>query len=168
MAVTIDQIYDKVFKLAGAGYDKDDVDRFLDEICDEMENMQKRIAQLEEDLKKTELEEKAAKAAAEKAAPVVVKNEGSALNTHMLEGILLSAQRLADEAVDNAKSKAAAIVKEAEEQAAKIVEDARGEKEKLTSQLGGLREGVAEYKKSFKALLEKYENLIEKEDFLAE
>ena len=48
------------------------------------------------------------------------------------------------------------------------MEDARGEKEKLTSQLGGLREGVAEYKKSFKALLEKYENLIEKEDFLAE
>ena len=168
MAVTIDQIYDKVFKLAGAGYDKDDVDRFLDEICDEMINMQERIEKLEKDVETAVNAEKAARAAAEQAAPVVVKNEGAALNTHMLEGILVSAQRLADEAVENAKVKAASIVKEAEEQAAKIVEDARGEKDKLTSQLGGLREGVAEYKKSFKALLEKYENLIEKEDFLAE
>lgn len=166
MAVTIDQIYDKVFKLAGTGYDKDDVDRFLDEICDEMINMQERIEKLEKDVEVAKSEAKAARAAAENAAPVVVKNEGAALNTHMLEGILVSAQRLADEAVENAKAKAASIVQEAEEKAAKIVEDARGEKEKLTSQLGELREGVAQYKKGFKALLEKYEELIEKEEFL--
>jgi len=168
MALTIDDIYDKEFAVKGGGYDCDDVDRFLDEICDEMANMAERIEGLEKELEKAELEVKASKAAAEKAAPVVVKNESSTLNTQMLEGILLSAQRLADESVENAKTKAQAIVKEAEEQAAKIVEDARVEKETLSSQMDGLRSSVAEYKKSFKALIEKYQTLLDKEDFLGE
>ena len=36
MALTIDDIYDKEFALKGGGYDRNDVDQFLDEICDEM------------------------------------------------------------------------------------------------------------------------------------
>ena len=40
MALTIDDILDKEFALKGGGYDRDDVDQFLDEICDEMTNMQ--------------------------------------------------------------------------------------------------------------------------------
>ena len=39
MALTIDDIYDKEFALKGGGYDRNDVDQFLDEICDEMANM---------------------------------------------------------------------------------------------------------------------------------
>ena len=39
MALTIDDIYDKEFALKGGGYDRNDVDQFLDQICDEMANM---------------------------------------------------------------------------------------------------------------------------------
>ena len=56
MALTIDDIYDKEFALKGGGYDRNDVDQFLDEICDEMTNMQERIDQLESELSKARAE----------------------------------------------------------------------------------------------------------------
>ena len=61
MALTIDDIYDKEFALKGGGYDRNDVDQFLDEICDEMTNMQERIDQLESDLSKARAEAEAAR-----------------------------------------------------------------------------------------------------------
>ena len=69
MAITIDDIYDKEFALKGGGYDRDDVDQFLDEICDEMTNMQEKITSLESDLQKAQDELKAAREAV-KPAPV--------------------------------------------------------------------------------------------------
>ena len=164
MALTIDDIYDKEFALKGGGYDRNDVDQFLDEICDEMTNMLEHIEKLEKDLQQAHMEVEAA----QNAAPVVVKSEPVAQTSATLEGILLSAQRLADEAVENAKTKAQGIVKEAEEKAEKIVDEARTEKETLSGQLVGLRKSVAEYKKGFQTLLEKYKTLLENEDFLGE
>ena len=167
MALTIDDIYDKEFAIKGGGYDRNDVDQFLDEICDEMTNMLEHIEKLEKNLAQAQNELEAAKAA-QKTAPVVVKSEPIAQTSATLEGILLSAQRLADEAVENAKNKAQGIVKEAEEKAEKIVDEARAEKETLSGQLDGMRKSVAEYKKSFQALIEKYKTLLDNEDFLGE
>ena len=168
MALTIDDIYDKEFAVKGGGYDCDDVDRFLDEICDEMANMAEHIQALEKKLEQAQMEAKAAKANAEVPAPVVAKSESASLNTHMLEGILLSAQRLADEAMENATAKAQGIIDEAKVEAAKIVENAKTEQETLTAQMGTLRSSVAEYKKGFKTLIEKYKTLLDSEDFLGE
>ena len=168
MALTIDDIYDKEFALKGGGYDRNDVDQFLDEICDEMTNMLEHIEKLEKELQQAHMETEAARASAQKAAPVVVRNEPVAQTSATLEGILLSAQRLADEAVENAKTKAQGIVKEAEEKAEKIVDDARNEEKTLSAQLESMRKSVAEYKKGFQALIEKYKTLLENEDFLGE
>ena len=166
MALTIDDIYDKEFALKGGGYDRNDVDQFLDEICDEMTNMLEHIEKLEGDLKQAQMEVEAAKAAAQNAqaaAPVVVKSEPIARTSETLEGILLSAQRLADEAVANAKSKAEGIVKEAQEKAEKIVDDAKAEKDTLGGELDTLRKSVAEYKTGFMTMLEKYKKMLENE-----
>lgn len=168
MALTIDDIYDKEFALKGGGYDRNDVDQFLDEICDEMANMLDHIEKLEKDLQKAHMEVEAAKASAQSAAPVVVKSEPVAQTSATLEGILLGAQRLADEAVENAKAKADDILKEAAEKAEKIVDEARTEKENLVGQLDGMRKSVADYKKSFQALIEKYKTMLDNEDFLGE
>lgn len=168
MALTIDDIYDKEFALKGGGYDRNDVDQFLDEICDQMISMQEEMDKLQKDLQKAQMEAEAAKAAAQNAAPVVVKSEPVTQTSATLEGILLSAQRLADEAVENAKVKAEAIVKEAEEKAEKIVGEARTEKETLSGKLDGMRKSVADYKKNFQALIEKYKTLLDNEDFLGE
>jgi len=163
MALTIDDIYDKEFALKGGGYDRNDVDQFLDEICDEMTNMQEHIEKLEKALQSAQMETEAAKAAAQKAAPVVVKSEPVARTSETLEGILLSAQRLADEAVANAKTKAEDIVKEAQEKAEKIVDEAKAEKTTLGTELETLRKSVTEYKAGFLTMIEKYKKMLENE-----
>lgn len=163
MALTIDDIYDKEFALKGGGYDRNDVDQFLDEICDEMTNMQEHIEKLENDLKQAQMEVDAAKAAARNAAPVVVKNEPVARTSETLEGILLSAQRLADEAVANAKTKADGILKDAREEAEKIVDEAKTEKATLGVELETLRKNVTEYKTGFLTMIEKYRKMLESE-----
>ena len=168
MALTIDDIYDKEFALKGGGYDRNDVDQFLDEICDEMTNMQEHIEKLEKALQQAQLEAEAAKANAQKAAPVVVKSEPVARTSETLEGILRSAQRLADEAVENARNKAEGIVKEAQDKAGQIVDEARAEKETLSGELEALRTGVADYKASFLKLINKYKTLLEGEKLLGE
>ena len=132
MAITIDDIYDKEFALKGGGYDRDDVDQFLDEICDEMTSMQEKIAALESDLQKAQDELKTAREAV-KPAPVVQAQPAAeetpiAKTSSTLESILLSAQRLADEEVDKAKEKAAQIIKDAEDQASRLVDDAQEER----------------------------------------
>ena len=168
MALTIDDIYDKEFALKGGGYDRNDVDQFLDEICDEMTNMLDHIDNLERDLKQARMEAEAARTAAQNAqaqaaAPVVVKSEPVARASETLEGILLSAQRLADEAVAEAKTKAEDIVKEAQEKAEKIVDDAKLEKTTLGTELETLRKSVTEYKASFLTMLEKHKKMLEGE-----
>ena len=101
MALTIDDIYDKEFALKGGGYDRNDVDQFLDEICDEMTNMQERIDQLESELSKARAEAEAARESVKPAPQPVAKAEPAVAKTSQtLESILLSAQRLADDGGD--------------------------------------------------------------------
>ena len=168
MAITIDDIYDKEFALKGGGYDRDDVDQFLDEICDEMTNMQEKITSLESDLQKAQDELKAAREAV-KPAPVAQAQPVEtpiAKTSSTLESILLSAQRLADEAVENANAKAETIVKEAQEKASQIVDDAQSESETLSAELECMRKAAAEYKDSCLAMVNKYKTMLEGEDFL--
>jgi len=86
-----------------------------------------------------------------------------ARTSETLEGILLSAQRLADEAVANAKTKAEDIVKEAQEKAEKIVDEAKAEKTTLGTELETLRKSVTEYKAGFLTMIEKYKKMLENE-----
>ena len=79
MAITIDDIYDKEFALKGGGYDRDDVDQFLDEICDEMTNMQEKIAALESILLSAQrLADEEVEKAKEKAAQIIKDAEDQA------------------------------------------------------------------------------------------
>lgn len=166
MALTIDNIYDKEFALKGGGYDRDDVDQFLDEICDEMISMQEHISDLEAKLKQAEAEVKAAKESVKPAPqPVEKVAEPISHTSATLEGILLSAQKLADEAVENAKSKADTIMKEAQEKASQIVDDAQQEKETLSAQLDSLRQNAADCKQGLLDLVNKYKDMLEKENF---
>lgn len=166
MALTIDDIYDKEFALKGGGYDRNDVDQFLDEICDEMVNMQDHIAQLEAQLKQAQADAEAAKHAVQPAPQPVSRPEAPVARTsETLEGILLSAQKLADEAVENAQNKAAAIVREAEEKAGAIVDDAQNEKTALSAELETLRASAAECKNGLLAVVNKYKDMLEKETF---
>jgi len=178
MALTIDDIYDKEFALKGGGYDRNDVDQFLDEICDEMTSMMEHMQDLEKQLQQSRMETQAARAAeqsakkaaeeAAAAAPVVKENTAARATSQTLEGILLSAQRLADEAVAKANMDAESIVKDAQEKATMIVDEARAEKKQLSGELEALQTSVAKCKEGFLTMLNKYKTLLEKETFMAE
>ena len=166
MAITIDDIYDKEFALKGGGYDRDDVDQFLDEICDEMTNMQEKITTLEADLaqarEKLRVAEEAAKPAAQPMKPA--EEPPVAKTSATLESILLSAQRLADEEVEKARQKAQEIVREAEEKAGQIVDDAQEERDTIAKSLSAMKAAAADYRKSFQELLKKHQDLLRDDD----
>lgn len=162
MALTIDDIYDKEFKTKANGYDPDDVDQFLDEVCDEMTNMQDEIVRLQNQLAQAQADAAAARNAVQPAAETAPISRTS----ETLEGILLSAQRLADEAVENARAKADTMVNEAKDQAEQIVGEAQAEKVALSSEIESLRKSVVDYKAGFLTIINKYKDLVEKEDFL--
>ena len=48
MAITLDTIVNKVFKVVKNGYDNNEVEAFLDEILEEMENREAQTNQLKE------------------------------------------------------------------------------------------------------------------------
>lgn len=164
MALTIDDIYDKEFALKGGGYDRDDVDQFLDEICDEMISMQERMTAMEGDLIKAQQELKAEREAVKPVPQPVEKEEAAApvaKTSETLESILLSAQRLSDEAIETAKKKAAEIVKEAEEKASQIVDDAQEEKQTIEKGLATMKAAASDYRQSFIQLIKKHQDMLD-------
>lgn len=165
MALTIDNIYDKEFALKGGGYDRNDVDQFLDEICDEMINLHERMQSLEADLKQAQLAAEAAKEARVVAPEktTIQKEAPVAKTSETLEGILLSAQKLAEEAVQNAERKADEIVKDAQDKASQIVDEAQEEKTALDKQLGTLKNAATECRENFLSMIDKYKKMVEED-----
>ena len=163
MGVTIDDIYDKEFTIKGGGYDRHEVDTFLDEICDEMTSMQEKIDKLEEDLRAARQAAAMAGEGVQPVAPVVEKAEPVAQTSDTLKEILISAQRLSDEAVDNAKRKADQIVHEAQDKADKIVQDAQTEKSLITGELDKLRKEAVEYRKAMLDIVAKHQTMLEQD-----
>ena len=165
MAITVSDIEQKEFTYKGQGYDPFDVDQYLDQICDEMVAMQDRIDRLEADLARARQEAENAANAVQPVQPVVVKAAEDpstvARTSQTLESILISAQKLADGAVDDARRKAELIVKEAEDKASGIIDDAKEEKATLEKSVEALRTAATEYKKNFMKLIEDQKTLLE-------
>lgn len=70
MAITLDTIVNKVFKVVKNGYDNNEVESFLDEILEEMENreaetnkLKEQVAQLTAELNQARADLQAAKSA---------------------------------------------------------------------------------------------------------
>lgn len=164
MAITVSDIEQKEFTYKGAGYDPYDVDQYLDQICDEMVAMQDRIDRLEADLAKARKDAENAAKTVMPVQPEIVRAEPAANVTQTsqtLESILISAQKLADAAVDDAKRKAETIVKEAQDQAGSLMDDAKEEKATLEKSVEALHIAAKEYKKNFLALIEGQKQLLE-------
>lgn len=164
MGITVSDIEQKEFQFKGAGYDPYDVDSYLDQICDEMIAMQDRIDALEAELKQAKA---AAEAAAESVKPMpqevvrVEDHQPVAKASETLENILLSAQRIGDEAVENAKRRAAEIVAEAEDKASELMDTAQEEKLTLEKELVSLRGAAIDYRKRFLSLINEHKSLLE-------
>ena len=166
MQITIEMIETKEFKTKPRGYDPQEVDEFLDAICDEMARQLDEIQSLQQQLA-------AAKAARPAPAPAPVTEaptqqvkpvtaRPAAVPDSDFREILEMAQKVKNETIAAAEAKAAAIVAKAEEEAADKLGSLSEEKEKLTGQVEALKTAAAEYRAKFEALLQAQQEAMEK------
>lgn len=168
MQITIEMIETKEFKTKPRGYDPQEVDEFLDAICDEMARQLDEIQSLQQQLA-------AAKAARPAPAPAPapvsdaptqqmkpVAARPAAVPDSDFREILEMAQKVKSETIAAAEAKAAAIVAKAEEEAADKLGSLSQEKDKLTGQVQALKTAAAEYRAKFESLLQAQQEAIEK------
>ena len=96
MQITIEMIESKEFKIRPKGYDQQEVDEFLDAICDEMAAQQDQIQSLQQQLMSAQAK-RPAPVAAPAAQPVVTADA-----TNSLKEILEMAQKVKSETIGKA------------------------------------------------------------------
>lgn len=165
--VTVKDIREKEFTKQKHGYHEDEVDEFLDEIADQMEALiqeNKALMQQAQEARamadRAISEHMAAPAPVQPTAPVP---EAKPIHTtdeayfrnleSTLRETLLSAQRIADETVSEAKKKAAAMVADAEDKVGAVMSQHKAEIEGAKVELEGVRKAAEDYRIRFKRLV---------------
>lgn len=149
MAITLDTIVNKVFKVVKNGYDNNEVEAFLDEILEEMENREAETESLKAQVAALTAQLEQAKAQpAVQAVPVAAPS--AARSTQSYELILSKAQGMYDEIVAEADARAQEIISKANAEAASIRVNAETQITDLTEKLAALRKQTADYYASVK------------------
>ena len=104
------------------GFDPQEVDAFLEEMADEVEELNRENALLKEQL--IQVEE---------------KSKGVEGREKTLQETLVTTQKIAEEFKENSRREAELILREAHLRAEKVMQDTRDEHTKLTAEVGGLR-----------------------------
>ncbi len=130
------EIQNKKFNKSFRGYSEKEVDRFLDKVIVDYENIFKENLELKKNI---ELVEKQ------------VNHYDSMEDT--LQKTLVVAQSTADDLVDLAKKQADTIVKESEFKAEKIVEDAKNKVTNSTKEYERIRKEILMFRTKYKSML---------------
>jgi cell division initiation protein len=104
------------------GFDPQEVDAFLEEMADEVEELTRENGLLKEQL--VQMEE---------------KSRGVEGREKTLQETLVTTQKIAEEFKENSRREAELILREAHLRAEKVMQDTREEHAKLTAEVGGLR-----------------------------
>ncbi|MEF9895783.1 MAG: DivIVA domain-containing protein [Clostridia bacterium] len=177
--ITVKDIREKEFTTQKHGYHEDEVDDFLDEIADQMEELirENRGMIQKLDAAQVQLEELKAQKGERPCEPVEIQpiqlpastgSDDSAYFRNLeatLRETLLSAQRIADQTTSEAKKKAAQTLSEANQYADSVKVNIEKEtvqlRTKLTretsdaqAQLDSLKKQLSDHKSRFRALLE--------------
>ena len=154
MAITLDTIVNKVFKVVKNGYDNNEVEAFLDEILEEMENreaetekLKAQVAELNRELEQARAQLAARPAQAAPAAPV---QAAAPRATESFELVLSKAKGAYEEIVAAADARAEEILAKANEEAASMRANAESQITDLTEKLSTLRKQTADYYASVK------------------
>ena len=155
--LTIDEIVSKSFAAERDGYRKEEVDTFLDIICDELEREQAEIESLQQQLND-------ARAAAVMAArPNVDRPQpASASADQQFREILETAERVKKETIQQAQEKADAILADAESQARARLGNLMDERDSLTRQVEALKATVSEYRTRCSAMLKAQQEALDR------
>lgn len=104
------------------GFDPQEVDAFLEEMADEVEELSRENALLKEQLIQQE-----------------EKSKGVEGREKTLQETLVTTQKIAEEFKENSRREAELILREAHLRAEKVMQDTREEHARLTAEVGGLR-----------------------------
>ncbi|MGE5431653.1 MAG: DivIVA domain-containing protein [Syntrophomonadaceae bacterium] len=132
------------FKKVVRGYDKDEVQAYLERLAEEFEKLSAENDTLKKDL--------------EKANARITEFRKIEKN---LQGTLLKAHESSSRAVESAKKQTALIIKESEIKAAQIVEKAKSDADKIRNAVLALREERNMIIAKLKALLNSQAQLVE-------
>lgn len=164
MQITIEMIETKEFKTKPRGYDPQEVDEFLDAICDEMASLLDQIQAQQQQLAAAKAARPAVMEAPTTQMPAVKPQPVAApvVPDDSFREILEMAQKVKNETIAAAEAKANAIVAKAEEEAADKLGSLAQEKEKLSGQVAALKAAASEYRAKFESLLQAQQEAIEK------
>ena len=167
--VSVKDIREKEFIKQKHGYSEEEVYEFLDEIADQMEALiqeNKTLMQQAQEARAMAdkaISERLATPAARPAPVVPVQPEVKPIQTtdeayfrnleSTLRETLLSAQRIADETVSEAKKKAVVMVSDAEEKVGSILAQQKAEIDNAKVELEGVRKATEDYRIRFKRLV---------------
>ncbi|MBQ2699787.1 MAG: DivIVA domain-containing protein [Clostridia bacterium] len=169
MQITVEMIESKEFKTKVRGYDPAEVDEFLDAICDEIvameeeiENLNQRLAQQSANQVRPVKAEPAPAPAPVAAAPVrsavMDKEQQETLNS-----LLINAQKVADQTVAEAHTRAEAIVAQAQKKIDEQLAGLEEEKATLAEEVENLKKAAADYKERFLRLMQDQKHVLDAE-----
>ena len=137
-------VVNQSFKKGIRGYDGAEVDEFLDNVAETLQQYSQRTKDLER-----EVEEKGKK----------LEEYNSMKN--VLQEALIMAQKSADERVQGARTQAAKIISDAEQQAKNIISDAEHEAETLREKITDIRTIRADYENEFRKIMAKFTDMLD-------
>ena len=146
--ITTEMIADKEFSIEARGYSKDEVDTFLDQICEEMDRLNNEIQDLRQ---KTTI-----------VRPAQESTGVSKENEDRFREILEMAAQVKEETIRKAKEDAEAIRLKAETEANERLNGLLKEREDLEKEVAALRETATEYRRQFEELLHAQQDALEK------
>jgi cell division initiation protein len=148
--ITADMIAEKEFSIESKGYNKNEVDNFLDEICEEMDRLNNEIFDLRQ---KTTMVRP--QAPAESSAPTAAEES-------RFREILEMAAQVKEETIRRAKEDAEAIRVKAETEATERLEGLQAERDELKTEIENLKQTAADYRRQFEELLHAQQEALEK------
>ena len=146
--ITVDTITTKEFSFETKGYNRKEVDDFLDDISDEMERMEGEIMDLKQ--KTTAVR------------PAQESTAVSSENEQNFREVLALAVQVKDETLRKAKEDAEAIRAKAETEASEKLDGLAEERKSLEAEVAALRKTAADYRAKFEALLQAQQAALEK------
>lgn len=162
MQITVDMIETKEFKTKPRGYDPQEVDEFLDAICDEMIRLQEKVASLQQNLEAAKAASKQMEVTQQMRPVVAPAPVRTAVPSDDIREILEMAQKVKSETIAAAEAKAETILAKAKEEANAKLDNLDAEKESLTKQVAALKEAASTYRAKFEALLQAQQEALEK------
>ncbi len=145
MRITPIDIQEQKFKVVFRGYDKTEVDEFLDNVATEMEDLLRENSFIKEELERLNKEVARLKAMEDR-----------------LKDTIISAQKMSEDFKETAKREAENIVAEARLRAEKIVFDAEKRVSEFTAELARISGKVVEIRETVKGLLTSFLENIER------